>query len=59
MPYGYDEDDDGILDTLTGFRLLMLAGAAVSICARGAEVLASVQGEIAARGITGNVVQAI
>src|SRR5207302_1776664 len=25
MPYGYDEDDDGILDSLTGFRLLMLA----------------------------------
>ena len=35
------------------------AGAAVSICARGAEVLASVQGEIAARGITGNVELAI
>jgi hypothetical protein len=26
MPYGYDEDDsEGILDSLTGFRLLMLA----------------------------------
>ncbi len=26
MPYGYDEDDDGtILDSLTGFRLVMLA----------------------------------
>ena len=26
VPYGYDEDDDeGILDSLTGFRLLMLA----------------------------------
>jgi hypothetical protein len=26
MPYGYDEDEeDGILDSLTGFRLLMLA----------------------------------
>jgi 3-oxoacyl-[acyl-carrier protein] reductase len=31
------------------------AGAAVSICARGAEALASVQGEIAARGVTAHV----
>jgi len=25
IPYGYDDDDSGILDSLTGFRLLMLA----------------------------------